>query len=123
IWQCRRELLRSWWTLFAPLCIFSALCIAGVVEPTTALFVYGWPYFFLGVVINWVHNREVPPLALAVVAAGTAALLPFAASKAAVALCTGTAIYLASVQGLLSMTLGPVLQYLGRISYSLYLVH
>lgn len=124
VWQWKQQVLRSRWVLFAPLWIFSALCVAEVVEPSLAVFTYGWPFFFLGVAINWVHNREEPTWTLAVVAAATAALIPFAAPKAIVALVTGGAIYLVSVRGALAtMTLGPVLQYLGRISYSLYLVH
>ncbi|HEX4419921.1 MAG TPA: acyltransferase [Kofleriaceae bacterium] len=122
--QWKLAVLRSRWTLFAPLWLVAALCIAGVLDPTLALFVYGWPYFFLGVVVNWVHNRKEPALALAIVALGTAALIPFAAPRAIVALCTAGAIYGASVYGLLARwTLGRVLQYLGWISYSLYLVH
>lgn len=124
VWQWKQDLLRSRWVLFVPLWVVSALAISGAIEPTVALFVYGWPFFFLGVAVNWVHNREQPPWTLAIVALATAALIPFAAPKAAVALVTATAIYLVSVQGRLgTMTLGRVLQYLGRISYSLYLVH
>lgn len=123
-WQWQRGVVRSRWIVFAPLWLVSVLCIARVVEPTPALFVYAWPYFFLGVVVNWVHDREEPPLALAIVAAGTVALIPFAAPRAMVALATAIAIYLASVRGrLATLTLGRALQYLGRISYSLYLVH
>jgi hypothetical protein len=125
IWQWQRAALRSRWVVFAPLWIVSALCIAGSPEPTQeVLSVYAWPYFFLGVVVNWVHNCEEPPLVLAIVAAGTAALLPFAPLKAGVSLVTATAIYGVSVSDRLSsLTLGRFLQYLGRISYSLYLVH
>jgi hypothetical protein len=125
IWQWQRGVLRSRWVAFAPLWVVAALCVASSPEPTREpLFVYAWPYFFLGVVVNWVHHREQPPLALAIVAAGTAALLPFAPLKAGVTLVTAAAIYRVSISGRLSsLTLGRVLQYLGRISYSLYLVH
>jgi peptidoglycan/LPS O-acetylase OafA/YrhL len=128
VWQWKRDWLPSRWVLFGPLWVFAALSITGVVQPTPALFVYGWPYFFLGVVLNWVHNREERPIAFAIVAAATLALTPFAPTKAVIglitALVTAGAIYLVSVQGwLATMTLGRVLQYLGRISYSLYLVH
>ncbi|HSS03521.1 MAG TPA: acyltransferase [Kofleriaceae bacterium] len=113
----------SRWFVFAPLWVVSAVCIAGSTWPA-ALSLYGWPYFFLGVTVNWVHNRKEPPLALAIVVAATAALLPFEPLKTAVALVTAIAIYRASVTGrLASLTLGRVAQYLGRISYSLYLVH
>jgi peptidoglycan/LPS O-acetylase OafA/YrhL len=116
--------LRSRWLVFAPLWIVSALCIAGVLDPIQAVFVWGWPYFFLGVVVNWVHNQDEPPLALIVVAIATAALIPFDAPKAITALVTCAAIYVVSLRGqLASLTLGRVMQFLGRISYSLYLVH
>lgn len=124
-WQWQRAALRSRWIVFAPLWIASALCVASSPDPTReVVFVYAWPYFFLGVVVNWVHNREQPPLALALVAVGTAALLPFAPLKSGIAVLTAAAIYQVSVSGQLSsLTLGRALQYLGRISYSLYLVH
>jgi peptidoglycan/LPS O-acetylase OafA/YrhL len=122
VWQ--RGALRSRWLLFAPLWLFSALCIWGAIDATEALAAYGWPYFFLGVVVNWVHNREARPTALAVTAAATALLVPFAGARPIVALVTAGAVYAVSVTGrLASLTLGSVLQYLGRISYSLYLVH
>jgi peptidoglycan/LPS O-acetylase OafA/YrhL len=125
VWQRSRAALRSRWIVFAPLWIASALCVASSPDPTReAAFVYAWPYFFLGVVVNWVHNREQRPWVLVVIAVGTAALLPFAPLKAGIALVTAAAIYRVSVSGRLSsLTLGRFAQYLGRISYSLYLVH
>lgn len=125
VWQWLRPALRTRWAVFGPLWIASLVCVAASPDPTDgAVFVYAWPYFFLGAAVNWVHNREAPPLALAVIAAGTAAVLPFAPLKAGIALVTAGAIYAVSASGkLTSLTLGRVLQYLGRISYSLYLVH
>jgi peptidoglycan/LPS O-acetylase OafA/YrhL len=123
--QWPRIALPSRWIVFAPLWIASALCLASSPEPTLEfLFLYAWPYFFLGVVVNWVHNAKEPPAMLAIVGAGTAALLPFAPLKIGVALITAAAIHRVSVSGRLSsLTLGRLAQYLGRISYSLYLVH
>lgn len=125
LWQWLRPVLRTRWLVFGPLWIASLVCVARSPDPTgEVVFVYAWPYFFLGVVVNWVHDREVPPLALAVVAVGTAAVLPFAPLKVGVALVTAAAIHAVAVAGqLASLTLGRGLQYLGRISYSLYLVH
>jgi peptidoglycan/LPS O-acetylase OafA/YrhL len=125
VWQWLRPALRSRWIVFGPLWIASLLCVAVSPDPTgEALFVYGWPYFFLGVAVNWVHNGDEPPHALAIIAAGTAAVLPFAPLKAGIALVTAAAIYGVSASGkLTSLTLGRAMQYLGRISYSLYLVH
>lgn len=122
--QWPRAALLSRWVVFAPLWVASALCVALSPPALEPLFLYGWPYFFLGVTVNWVHNRKEPPLTLAIVVAGTAGLLPFAPLKTAVALVTAIAIHRVSVTGRLSsLTLGRVAQYLGKISYSLYLVH
>jgi peptidoglycan/LPS O-acetylase OafA/YrhL len=125
VWQWQRAALRSRWVVFAPLWIVCVLCVASSPDPTQeVVFVYAWPYFFLGVVVSWVHDREAPGVSLAIIAAGTAALVPFAPLKVGVALVTAAAIYGASVSGrLASLTLGRLWQYLGRISYSLYLVH
>lgn len=125
ICQWPRVPARARWVVFALLWIGSALCVAGSPEPTgEVLFVYAWPYFFLGVVVNWVHNAKESPVMLAIVGAGTAALLPFAPLKVCVALVTAAAIHRVSVSGRLSsLSLGRFAQYLGRISYSLYLVH
>ncbi|HEX8108615.1 MAG TPA: acyltransferase [Kofleriaceae bacterium] len=125
VWQWLRPALRTPWVVFGPLWVASLWCITRSPDPTDeALAVYGWPYFFLGVAVNWVHNGDEPPHVLAIVAAGTAALLPFAPLKAGIALVTAGAIYAVSASDkLTSLTLGRPLQYLGRISYSLYLVH
>jgi peptidoglycan/LPS O-acetylase OafA/YrhL len=129
-WQAR--LLRSRWTLFAPLWLFSAACICTVAQPDGvqhALFAFCWPYFFVGVVLNWVHNREQPPIALLITALATALLVVFSSdprivAKVTTALVTAGLVYVVSVRGqLASLTLGRFFQYLGRISYSLYLVH
>jgi peptidoglycan/LPS O-acetylase OafA/YrhL len=125
VWQWLRPTLRTRWVVFGPLWVASLWCVTRSPEPTgEALFVYGWPYFFLGVAVNWVHSGDEPPHVLAIVAAGAAALLPFAPLKAGVALVTAAGIFWVSVSDkLTSLTLGRALQYLGRISYSLYLVH
>jgi peptidoglycan/LPS O-acetylase OafA/YrhL len=125
VWQWLRPVLRTQWLVFGPLWVASLWCITTSPDPTDeALAVYGWPYFFLGVAVNWVHNGDEPPHVLAIVAAGTAALLPFVPLKAGIALVTAAAIFWVSASGeLTSLTLGRALQYLGRISYSLYLVH
>jgi peptidoglycan/LPS O-acetylase OafA/YrhL len=123
--QWRRGALRSRWILFAPLWLVSLACVASSPDPTQEfLFVYAWPYFFLGVVVNWVYHRDDAPIVLAIVAAGTAALLPFAPLKAGIALVTAGSIFAVATWGrLATLTLGRAMQYLGRISYSLYLIH
>lgn len=125
VWQWLRPALRTPWVVFGPLWVASLWCITRSPDPIDEpLFVYGWPYFFLGVVVNWAHHGDEPPRVLAIVAAGTAALLPSVPLRAGIALVTAAAIYQVAVSGkLTSLTLGRPLQYLGRISYSLYLVH
>jgi peptidoglycan/LPS O-acetylase OafA/YrhL len=124
VWQRTRDFVSSRWVLFGPLWVVSLFCIAGKLAPTPALFVYGWPFFFLGVVVNWVHNGEEHPFTLAITIAGSLAVVTFAPLQISIAIVTALAIHTVSRLGWLqSLTLGPVLQYLGRISYSLYLVH
>jgi peptidoglycan/LPS O-acetylase OafA/YrhL len=88
-------------------------------------FVEFWAMFFLGALTWWTVSEEVSVRtwwALAVVMTVVAALGQD--SGLGVALVTASAILLAHRTHRLSTLLrGPVVQYLGRISYSLYLVH
>jgi peptidoglycan/LPS O-acetylase OafA/YrhL len=89
------------------------------------IFIKTWYLFALGVLVYWTMMRLVPSfilLAILAVLAGTAAVQNDQQMFAGAA--TGAVIYLAALRGGLSRWLGgPVLQYFGRISYSLYLVH
>ena len=126
IWQRTKGGIapRHRWLWFVPLWCFALLCIAGPVSPTTALFVYGWPYFFLGTIVNWQHHREAGAFVFPLFVATLLLIVPVVPLPVSVATATALAILLVSRAGKLeSWTLGPALQYLGRISYSLYLVH
>ena len=112
------------WLVFAPLWLLGLGCVAGYIDLPPALFTFAWPYFFLGVVVNWAHERTIGPVALALVAASALVLVPSAPLQICVALATALGIDLVGrAGGLATVTLGPVVQYLGKISYSLYLVH
>lgn len=114
----------SRWLVFAPLAALGLVCAAGWLSVTPALAVHAWPFFFLGVVVAWVHNREQPAIVFLGVAALTLILWPVSPVQTGVALATAIAIFLVARAGKLGdWTLGRALQYLGRISYSLYLVH
>lgn len=112
------------WALFAALWLLSFACMGGYLAWTDALFLHAWPYFFLGVVVNWVHHRDVPRWILFVVGGSALVALPIVPLELGCAIVTAVAIDVVGRRGALAtLTLGRGLQYLGRISYSLYLVH
>jgi peptidoglycan/LPS O-acetylase OafA/YrhL len=115
---------RARWLLFAPLWIAGLGGIAGCLDLPGGLFFFAWPYFFLGVIVNWARDAAAGPVALTAIWISSLVLMPSAALEVSVALATSIAIYLVSrTDRLEALTLGRGLQYLGRISYSLYLVH
>ncbi len=126
----KRASLASPWLIFVPLWIASLLCVS-VLDLPKAVFLWGWPYFFFGVAVNWVHNKKVGAhvlwIAIPMMFAAAAFSLDthhYGFLSVGTAVCTGLAIHAVSrADRLATLTLGPVLQYLGRISYSLYLVH
>ncbi len=97
------------------------------------LFVSLWYMFFLGVAVQWTLTKELRRawfVAFLVVLGAVAwiwrdpALVPRDAMSPALALATALIVYLAGTRGQLATGLGQRwLQYFGRISYSLYLVH
>lgn len=123
--------LRSPWLLFIPLWLVALVSATGRTDLTDAMFLYGWPYFFLGVVVNWIHHKKIAPWTLipfivTLVAAGTLSKgnAHFELPEVLAASITALAIFTVSQAGrLITLSLGSVFQYLGRISYSLYLVH
>lgn len=123
--------LRSRWLVALPLWGIGLVCATGRLNLTEALFLYCWPFFFLGVAVNWAHNRLMRPgglVGLVLTLAGTLYFVEFnhhfEPPAVGAAIATALAIYFVSRSGrLVTLTLGSVLQYLGRISYSLYLVH
>lgn len=89
------------------------------------LLVDTWYIFCLGVVVGWMLRGWVSREVGAIFAAGIAASLPLTGSAFALAsLATCLLIVLAWQRGSLDRWLaGPVSQFLGKISYSLYLLH
>lgn len=125
VWQNlpgKREVTRA--VVFGLLWLLSAVSVAGLIHPDAAWFITGWPWFFVGVVMNWYHHREVSRSRWVLIFLATALLIPVAPSRAGVALVTVAAIWWVSARGKLStLSLGRVAQYLGKVSYSLYLIH
>lgn len=116
---------------FALVFIYSLLIWLSLLDsPLYGLFIDRWYQFSLGI-LAWarVRNRVSPSLLLAVlgVTTGAALLSPAAGYRLLSTLTTvATCAVLVSVgaAGRMQTALsGPVIQYLGRISYSLYLIH
>lgn len=120
----RLESRHARWFLFVPLWLVALGHAAGYLDLPRALFTFAWPFFFLGVIVNWTRDDAAGPVALSLVWLSAFFLFPTSPLEISVAVATSLAIYLVSRAGMLeTLTLGRVLQYLGRISYSLYLVH
>jgi peptidoglycan/LPS O-acetylase OafA/YrhL len=113
------------------LAVLAALFLLSLLEPAThwpevrGLFVTTWYAFFAGACLAWFHAGRLKPqwlLAVAIPVALYAALrqTPFPV----VVLATGLLIFVAHQKEAMGSWLGgPIVQYLGRISYSLYLIH
>jgi len=123
--------LRTKWILFVPLWVVSLWVACNRTNLTEAAFLYGWPYFFLGTLVNWIHHKQAPgwtllPFSATLLVAGALSQgnAHFELPEVGAACVTALAIFTVSNRGrLVSWNLGRTLQYLGRISYSLYLVH
>jgi peptidoglycan/LPS O-acetylase OafA/YrhL len=109
--------------VFVPLLFWSLAIMADLLPlPTPGLFIGAWCMFFLGAAVAWV-----------VAGASRAWLLVFVPVAAVLALhfdlglgvsaATAAMLYLAGERGRRDWLAWRPLQYLGRISYSLYLVH
>jgi peptidoglycan/LPS O-acetylase OafA/YrhL len=99
-------------------------------DASRALFVWAWPYFFLGVVTSWWCDRRIETSMWVLTLVASTLVAIDAPLEASVAIATALVLFVAArtpgVDGatqLHALTLGRVLQYLGRISYSLYLTH
>jgi peptidoglycan/LPS O-acetylase OafA/YrhL len=120
----RRAPVSARWYVFLPLWGLGLACVAGYVNVHPALFVYAWPSFFLGVVVNWAYHRRAEGWVVPAIMLSSLVLLPVAPLEISVACATALTIHLVARAGRLeTLTMGRALQYLGRISYSLYLVH
>lgn len=112
-------------TYAAPLVLLTGAASLILKIPQPGWFTVFWSYFAVGVLISWTIRRKISffyPLALLTAMAINAALvqgLPMWIGTG-----TGFVILVVGAQGRLTEWAGgAVLQYLGRISYSLYLVH
>lgn len=130
---------RPSWLVFGPLWVVSLVVAARVVHVRSAVFLWAWPYFFLGAITAWHHEGRLSGRAWMLVTAATSAPLlasysrwitaDDALQRTAVAVATSLILFLADRarrdgRSLFhTFTLGGPLQYLGRISYSLYLTH
>ncbi len=118
------------WTFLGPLWLVSLMIGSGLIEIDRAVFLWAWPFFFLGVVTAWHFEKRISSVAWLVIVIGSCALAFEDIARIAVAAVTATILWLAGraryqngSTRLQSMTLGRPMQYLGRISYSLYLTH
>lgn len=112
--------------VFAPLALYSLAIAAGLAAfPYPGFFFEYWYLFFLGAVASWTITRRSSPLWLYGFAALAIASLAVSwDSRTVVALLTAASIVGLGRAGRLSTALDwPWLQYLGAISYSLYLLH
>jgi len=111
---------------FVPLALWSLFGASLADEALNAAWItrYFWA-FFLGALVCWTLDGQTPRGLLWGYAAAMAVRLGFHFTiDAAVALVTGFAIYTSGRMGQLGHWLNWLwLQYLGRISYSLYLIH
>jgi peptidoglycan/LPS O-acetylase OafA/YrhL len=119
---------RSWIIRIAPHAVvlaWTAAVLAGWLPDVRGLFVVRWHLFLAGAGACWMIERRLP----APVAVVSAIVMAIAAAvrldpEMAIAVATAGLIVHAARRGALTRWLGgPVLQYFGRISYTLYLVH
>ncbi len=129
---------RVWW-VFGPFWLLSLVVAVGAIHWGHALFVWAWPYFFLGAITAWHYERRISSRAWLAIAGVSCVALAWSRSRwltandaperVGVAAATALALFLAGrarrgERSLLQLvTLGRPMQYLGRISYSLYLTH
>ena len=122
--RCADSLARA--LVFIPVVVLSLLIAYGVLPaPWRGLCCEYWYMFFLGVLASWVTLRQISGwwFFLALLTLGIAVCLRWDV-RAVAASVTALSIVLVGKMGRLSSFLDwPVLQHLGRISYSLYLVH
>jgi peptidoglycan/LPS O-acetylase OafA/YrhL len=111
--------------LFVPLAAISLASEVGWVHIDPAIFLAYWHMFFLGAAVWWTIDRRIAPIWVWVLAGAELAAAALARDPRPVAAAaTAIAIYLVSRMGRLERwSGGAALQFLGRISYSIYLGH
>jgi peptidoglycan/LPS O-acetylase OafA/YrhL len=117
--------LAAFLAVFAPLAVWSLVLLGGGATSLVALADRWFYIFLLGALAAWSHEGLVPRWCFFLYAVPVGVLLVLGWSPMAfVALATSGLIFLASRLGKLQTWLGfRWVQYLGAISYSLYLVH
>ncbi|MEZ4365362.1 MAG: acyltransferase [Kofleriaceae bacterium] len=125
----QRLVPRQAWLAFLPLAVVSVIASAGWIDLGIALFVWAWPFFFLGVITAWHLDGRMPTAGWACVALGSCVIAVGHPDRIAAAMVTTFVLFVAGRRTpagrlpLQEVTLGRALQYLGKISYSLYLTH
>lgn len=127
-----RVLSRRWQSdapglaLYVGLWGLGVLTAGGLVPSLPGLFLTRWQLFFAGVVTYWVVRRRpgASPLLLAVLVGLGVTVGPEDPRQAVVVALTSLGLVLAARQGWLTRwSFGRAAQFLGQISYSLYLTH
>lgn len=112
--------------VFAPLALLSVLIFSGVVPfPLRGLFITHWSLFFLGVLVRWSLDRpETTPWLFALVVLQLGSIVHRWDAGPLVGSATALLIWaLGRTDRLETALSGRITQFLGQISYSLYLVH
>ena len=118
------------WLVFGPALALSLVVGSGVIDWGHAVCLWAWPFFFAGAVTAWYVEGKVSAQAWAAVLIASCVCGFDAVDRISVAVVTAAALFAAArARGpnggslLEELSLGRVVQYLGRISYSLYLTH
>jgi peptidoglycan/LPS O-acetylase OafA/YrhL len=120
------QALRSFWFLWGVVFALSLIEQSGLADiAPRGVFLPQWFAFALGAMTYWVVKGKLSRWALLAAIAATIAFTPFRhAGWFIAASLTAGVIYLASVRGAMGEWLnGKTSQFLGRVSYSLYLFH
>jgi peptidoglycan/LPS O-acetylase OafA/YrhL len=113
------------WLVFAPLTAYSLAVQSSLMSCPPGFMFRAWYLFFLGVVAWWTLRGEARPASFWAYAGVILTVTAFRSSvHAAVGLATGVSLFAVGRMGRLDRWLAHgLLQYFGRISYSLYLIH
>ena len=109
--------------MLLPLTTVSLICYYP--ELTRFDFFGTWFRFALGVLVCWAYTKRISPrwLYLTMLGIGIPALLTNDIRGMAVVATAGTIYYVGVTNRFTTWLSGPIIQFFGRISYSLYLIH